>query len=83
MKEKENRLQRKTRERERQERKERKKGIERETDLLSISHPNTIIHSFHRIMLTKGEKIQGNLKSQTTVCTPLHVREKGKKSPSG
>lgn len=54
---------------------------------IQIFSPDTLVPQNYA---DKGGKIQGNLKSQTTVCTPLHVKEKGvggkkekEKSPSG
>lgn len=102
MRERENRLWRgkkNMREGERGLKERKRKGREREEEreksiwlicfllAIQIFSPDTLVPQNYA---DKGGKIQGNLKSQTTVCTPLHVKEKGvggkkekEKSPSG
>lgn len=43
---------------------------------IQIFSPDTLVPLNYA---DKGGKIQGNLKSQTTVCTPFHVKEKKKR----
>lgn len=68
-------------EEDRREWKEKEKHL---TDLLFICHPNLLHWKTRSTELCwqreKEGKIKGNLKSQTTVCTPLHVKMKKRKS---